>query len=189
MTRTDGLAEEYPEELQAILQRALQGDETAVPSLAAALERYPELSAHFGDLVMHAERPLLELASGGCLVAREAIAREQGALRERLCATAGSELERLLAARLSLDWLALQLAQLDVVDLGRQPNGPAARTAHERLDGAHRRFLASSKALATVGKLLRRAPSPLELLGAGPADGARKAKAAKARPELQAAFG
>jgi hypothetical protein len=36
--------------------------------------------------------------------------------------------------------------------------------------------------------LLRRAPSPLELLGAGQ-DSARKAKATKARPELLAALG
>jgi len=185
--RNDGLADEYPEELQSLLQRALQGDETTVPSLSAALDKYPELSRHFGDLTGHAERPLLELAARGCPLAREAIGRELRALRERLFAQAGTELERLLAARLSLDWLDLQACQLDVVDLGRQPNGPAARTAHERLDRAHQRFLAGSKALATVGKLLRRAPSPLELLGAG--QGAGRAKASSARPEVLAAMG
>ena len=181
--RNDGLADEYPEELQAILQRAIQGDETAGPPLAAAFDKFPELAAHFGDLTGHAERPLLDLAARGCPLAREAIGRELRALRERLCAQAGTELERLLAARLSLDWLALQLCQLDVVDLGLLPHGPAARAAHERLDKAHARFLSSSKALATVGKLLRRAPSPLELLGAG------RAKVSSARPEVLAAMG
>ena len=186
--RNDGLAEEYPEELQAILQRAIQGDETAVPPLAAAFDKFPELAAHFGDLTGHAERPLLELAARGCPLAREAIGRELRALRERLCEAAGTELERLLAARLSLDWLAVQLATLDVVDLGRQPNGPALRAAEQRLDRAHQRFLAGSKALATVGKLLRRAPSPLELLGAGQGAGPRT-KASNARPEVLAVLG
>jgi hypothetical protein len=185
---TTGLAKEYPEELSDLLHRAAQGDEGAVPALSVALDLYPELSRHFGDLVMHAERPLLLLASGGCPLARDAIAREQRALRKRLCAQAGSQLERLLAARLSLDWLDLQLCQLDVVDLGSQPHGPAARAAQERLSRAHARFLASSKALATVSRLLRRAPSPLELLGAGQ-DGAPRRKASKARPELLAALG
>jgi hypothetical protein len=186
--RTDGLADEYPEELQGLLQRAAQGDEGSVPALSAALDLYPELAARFGDLVAHAERPLLGLASPGCLLTREVIARELRALRERLCETAGSELERLLASRLSLDWLALQLAQLDTVVLANQPHGPALRAADQRLDRAHARFLASSKALANVGRLLRRAPSPLELLGADH-DAAPRRKASKARPELQAALG
>ena len=188
MTRTDGLAEEYPEELQGFFQLAAQGDESAIPSLSAAFDKFPELSRHFGDLTGHAERPLLELAARGCPLAREAIGRELRALRERLCAQAGTELERLLAARVSLDWLDLQLCQLDVVDLGRLPNGPAARSAQERLGRAHARFLSSSKALATVGKLLRRAPSVMELLGASEGAGPGK-KASKVRPELQAAMG
>jgi hypothetical protein len=185
---TGGLKGEYSAELQALLQRAIQGDESAAPALAAALDKYPELSAHFGDLVMHAERPLLLLAARGCLLAKEAIAREQRALRERLFASAGTELERLLAARLSLDWLALQLAQLDTAALANQPHGPALRAADQRLDRAHARFLASSKALANVTRLQRRAPSPLELLGAGQGAGPRR-KASKVRHELQAALG
>lgn len=185
---SSGLADEYPEELGHLLQRAAQGDEAAVPSLAAALDRYPELSAHFGDLVTHAERPLLELAARGNPLVIEAIAREQKLLRERLSAAAQTELERLLAARVSLDWLAVQLAELDVIDLGRQPFGPAARAAQERLGRAHARFLSSSRALANVSRLLRRAPSPLDLLGhAG--DGKPGQRAGKLRPELQAALG
>src|SRR5262249_46337958 len=150
--------------LQVLLQRGLAGDESAVPALSAALDRYPELVPILGDLVAAAERPLLELAAGGCPLAREAIARDLHALRQRLGAETGSELERLLAARLGLDWLALQLAHMDVIALGAQPTGPAAREVLQRLGRAHARFLAGSRTLATVTRLLRRAPSPLDLL-------------------------
>src|SRR5688500_5124916 len=78
----DWLEEEYPDELEHLLRRAAQGDQTAVPSVAAALDRFPELAGHFGDLVATAERPLLQLAAGGNPLMVEAIAREQKALRE-----------------------------------------------------------------------------------------------------------
>ena len=43
-------------------------------------------------------------------------------------------------------------------------SNPAMVAAQRRLEGAHRRFLASSKTLAMVTKLLRPRRSPLELL-------------------------
>jgi hypothetical protein len=59
----------------------------------------------------------------------------------------------------------VQHAQLDLAGhLDGPGTSPAALAAQRRLDRAHARFLASTKALATVGKLLRRAPSPLDFL-------------------------
>ena|SRR5579884_647003 len=86
-------------------------------------------------------------------------------MREKLNATANTELERLLAGRVARDWLALQHAQLDLAaQLQRNPTALAATMAQRRLDRAHARFLAAGKTLATVQRLLRRAPSPLEML-------------------------
>jgi hypothetical protein len=86
-------------------------------------------------------------------------------MRERLNATAGTELERLLVTMISLGWLALQHAQIDVADrLDQSGTSPAAVAAQRRLDRAHAHFLSGTKTLASVAKLVRRVPSPLELL-------------------------
>ena len=155
----------YPAELRAALERASRGEAGAMPAVSAAMDAHPELIAVCGDIARKAEEALLGLATGSCLPAREAITRELRGLRERLNATAGTELERLLVGRLSLDWLALQHAQIDLTaQLERSGTSLASQAAQRRLDRAHARFLASSKTLATVGKLLRRAPSPLDLL-------------------------
>lgn len=155
----------YPAELKAILQRASQGDASVMPALTAALDSHPALVGLFGDLERRAEEALLGLATGSCLPAREAITRQLRDLRERLNEGTGTELERLLVGRVSLDWLAVHHAQIDLVaHLERSGTSPASQAAQRRLDKAHARFLAATRTLATVGKLLRRAPSPLEMM-------------------------
>jgi hypothetical protein len=156
---------EYPADLKMILERAAQGDATVLAELSDALKRYPELVEILGDLTKHAEDALLGLIAGTCLAAREAIKLQLCELRQRLHADAKNELERLLAGQVVLDWAALQHAQLDLAAHQKQAStGPGALGAQRRLDRAHARFLATSKTLATVQRLLRRAPSPLDLL-------------------------
>jgi hypothetical protein len=181
---------EYPAELAAVLERAGQGDTTVLPELCAALDRYPELAQVLGDMAQHAEDALLRLAAGTCLTAREAIKHQLAALRERLNASAGCELERLLIRQLALDWLALHHAQLAATaQLQKSATGPVARDALHRLDRAHARFLAASKTLASVQRLLRRAPSPIDLLRPTH-EGPVQASAGRAgrRQELEAAL-
>jgi hypothetical protein len=50
--------------------------------------------------------------------------------------------------------------------LDRPGDAPTTRAAQRRLDGAHARYLSAVKALATVQKLLKSAPSALDLLAA-----------------------
>ena len=155
----------YPAELKAILQRASQGDASVMPALTAAFDAHPEFLAVFGDLEKRAEEALLALATGTCLPAREAIARQLRDLRGRLNEGTGTELERLLVGRLTLDWLAAHHAQIDLVaHLERSGTGPGAEAAQRRLDRAHARLLAAARTLANVGRLLRRAPSPIDFL-------------------------
>lgn len=155
----------YPAELKLTLERAARGEAGALPALSAAFDAHPELVAVFGDMAGHAESALLRLATKSSPVATEAVKRQLRDMRERLNATAGTELERLLVTRVSLDWLALQHAQIELADhLEGSKTSPASQAAEKRMDRAHARFLTSTKALATVGKLLRRGPSPLDLL-------------------------
>jgi hypothetical protein len=184
-------SKEYPAELRQILDRASNGDAAVLPELSAAFDRHPELTEALGDLLKHAESILLAQVAGQNLAGREAIARQLREMRARLQAEAGSELERLLAGRLCLDWLVLQQAQIDLAAQRQAPpGGPVARAAQHNLNRAHARFLAASKTLATVQRLLRRAPSPLDLLR--PAAEGRATQAGRGpsvqRPELAAAL-
>jgi hypothetical protein len=165
----------YPPELQALLEKASRGDRTVLPELKRAFDEHPELAAQLGDLVWHAQESLLTLVAGSCLTVREAIARQAAALRQRLAATATSELEKLLIDRVVLSWLEVYHSDIDLAQRLLKSSGaePAAQAAQRRLDRAHARYLSALKALATTHKLLRPTLSPLEL-------------AAKFVPEAQA---
>jgi hypothetical protein len=168
VSHTTAAAEKvYPAELKAILDRAGAGDRSVLPELNRAFDEHPELVPLLGDLHEHAVQAMLAAAAGNCLSAREAIRRQLEGLRNRLRTAASGELEKLLVDRVCLSWLAVHHADVDLAHhLLTNPGGaPAARAAQHRLDGAHRRFLAATRALAAVQKLLARGPSPLDLLG------------------------
>jgi hypothetical protein len=152
--------------VKTILEKACEGDANVLPELKQVFEKYPELSAHFGNLVEHARLALLNLIAGKSVIAREAIARETANLRERLLATAPSELERLLVDRVIICWMEVYHDDMDVAHhlLSDPVASPATQAAQKRLDRAHVRFLAAVKALATVQKLLKPSVSTFDLL-------------------------
>jgi hypothetical protein len=154
-----------------------------LPQLKKAFDEHPELSHHFGNMVEHAKQALLTLAAGKCLTAKEAITRQMNELRDRLTATAASELERLLVDRVCLCWLAVYHADIDLAQqlLANPGASPASQAAGKRLDGAQRRFITATKALATLQRLARPSPSPFELLRPVAEAGARTP--AKPAPE------
>jgi hypothetical protein len=99
------------------------------------------------------------------------VARQVAGLRQRLAATATTELERLLVDRVVLSWIEVYYDDADLAgQLLRQPAGPAAQAAQRRLDAAQRRYLAAVKALATLQKLARPPLSPLDLVSRPPAE-------------------
>jgi hypothetical protein len=148
-----------------LLQKASQGDLKVLPELHKAFDENPELTVHFGDLVRYTEGSLLALVAGSCLTAREAIARQASMLRERLLATATSELEKLLVDRVVIRWIEVYYGDVDLAEKLLQVSGASkiAQAAQRRLDRAHARYLSAIKALATTHKLLRPTLSPLEL--------------------------
>ena len=155
----------YPPELQQLLEKGSQGDQTVLPQLKKAFDDHPELSEQLGNLVQHAQDSLLALAAGSCLTAREAIARQASALRERLLATTTSELEKLLVDRIVISWMEVYYGDIDLAQHLLQVSGASktAKAAQRRLDRAHARYLSAIKALATTHKLLRPGLSPLQL--------------------------
>jgi hypothetical protein len=156
----------FPAEIKVILEKASQGDVSVLPALRQAFDEHPDLSAHLGNLVEHARLALMSLIAGPDLTAREAISREAAKFRERLLATAPSELERVLVDRIFICWLEVYHQDLDFAHrLLSDPGASlAAQAAERRLDRAHARFLAGVKALATVQKLLKPSVSAFDLL-------------------------
>jgi hypothetical protein len=169
--------------LKDLLERGDQGDPAALPAIRKAFDERPELVALLGDLARHAEESLLTLVAGDALTAREAAQRHHADLRQRLMSSARTELETLLVRRVVLCWLAVHEADLALSACltRRGEASPSTRAATQRLGRAEARLLAGVKALATVQKLTRPAPSPLQMLFAVPRPAGRGAEARRPR--------
>lgn len=174
-------AKTYPAEVRDLLERGMAGDESALPAIRQVFDAYPDLARLLGDLARNAQLSLVGLIAGRDLTASEAIVRELAAMRTRLLAEAGSEIERLLVERLLTCWTAVSEAELAVAQQ-RRSGAPAALldAATRRLDRAHGRYLTSAKALAAVKRLVRPAVSVLDLLRR-PVQQGRSPRAAESR--------
>lgn len=162
-----------PARLKAVLDRANSGDPAALPTLRKVLDDHPDLAAALGDLARHARQSLIALAAGGSPLAREAVAHQADALRARLLGESSTELEKLLADRVVLCWLSASHADLDLTARLQNGTGADAATgaAVKRLDRANARFLAASKVLATVSRLLKPGMSALDFARASIPEG------------------
>jgi hypothetical protein len=174
----------YPAELRELLEQGNSGDPTAVPELKEMFAENPEMAAALGDLVRHAEEALLTRAGGDNYTAREAIAHQVAELRARLARTATSELEKLLVDRIAVSWIEAYFGDVDLAQhlLQQAGDAPSARAAQRRLDRAHARYLAAIKALATVRRLLRPAPSAVDLAMKAVSEGPAVRRCRTARP-------
>ena len=150
------------ERLQRLVQRAEQGDETVLGELRAALDVNPWVWQRFGDLGRQAEAAWLQLVAGKNLLLLEATQRKAAQLRAELAGPQPAPLERLLVERTVSCWLQTHYADAAYAQLkGATPAQHAA--ALRRQNSAQQRHLQAVKALATVRKLLRTAPAPVEI--------------------------
>jgi hypothetical protein len=160
---TSGFA--YPAELKPLLERAHAGDPATVPELRAALQRFPQLATQVYHLAGQVEAGFLGLVAGTNLMAQEAVRAQLAARKEELGLAQATPLEKLLIERLVLCWLQTMEADLHVADKLRKGDYTfeALACAQKRQQQAHQRLLSSAKTLAVVRKLLRPAPSPVEV--------------------------
>lgn len=140
-----------PSALDDAVNRAAAGDESAVAQLRALL-RDPAGFEVFGDIALMARNRMLSGLTGPNPLFQQAVPAKLEALRRGLAGPAPTPVESLLVDRVVTNWLhlhALELRRGAAADLG-----PAATACHERAwDGAHRRYVGSIKALASVRKL------------------------------------
>lgn len=152
------------EQIQQLVQRAEQGDQTVLPALRKLLDESPAVWNEYGNLALQAECSLVKLAAGSNLMLSESLVRKLAALKSDIAGPSPSPLERLLSERIAACWL--QTAYFDAVIA--QAHG-VSRLKNNELrklqDSSHRRFLTATKTLATVRRLLRPPLTTLDLLG------------------------
>ena len=161
-TTTPPKQDEVLERLQRLVQRAEQGDESVLGELRAALDVNPWVWERYGDLAQQSQAAWLLLVAGRNLLLLESARRKAEQLRAELAGPAPSPLERLLIERIVATWLQVHYSDASYAQL--KGTNPAQHTAAlQRQNSAQQRYLQAAKALATVRKLLRPAPSPLDL--------------------------
>jgi hypothetical protein len=160
------------EDLNLLVERARQGDEEVLPQLRHFLDANPEIWRRHGDLAAHAREAWVRLLSGSDLALRESTSRKVEEVTRELAGPAPSAIEQLLAERAALSWVQVHHADSVAVEaLAKSPR--IAEFWAKRQAGAHRRYLTSLAALATVKRL-----RPEESRGPQPETGNRDASRA-----------
>jgi len=157
----DNLEPQPLAELQQLLQRAEQGDRTALADLKKALDDYPEIVERYGDLGVQAMQAWIRLIAGHNLLLQETLNQKLSAMRAELLG--GHEapfLEQLLADQILTNWL--QARHVDAV-IAQGNSALTSNQLNHRQAGTHHRFLKAVQALATLRKLLRVVPSPVQI--------------------------
>jgi hypothetical protein len=143
---------ENKKKLIALINRAQDGDEEALPALRRVLDEAPRI-ARFVDLARNVERSIVKRMAGDDVFTQEAIPRNLKVMRQEIAGESPSPLERLLAERIALCWLELQYFEA----IYAQNLGNLSITQSDyhqrRIDKAHRRYLSSIKALAQIRKM------------------------------------
>ena len=161
-TTTPPKQDEVLERLQRLVQRAEQGDEAALPELRVALDANPWCWQRYGDLSKQSQAAWLQLIAGSNLMLHEATSRKAAQLRAELAGPEPSPLEWLLVERVVSCWLQVHYADAAYAQL--KGATPAQHTAAlRRQNSAQHRYLQAVRALATVRRLLRPAPAPVEI--------------------------
>lgn len=136
----------------ALVDRAQDGDEEALPVLRKVLDEAPEV-ARIIDLARNVERSIIEKMTGDDVFTQEAIPRNLKAMKKEVAGENPSPLERLLAERIAVCWLELQYFQAIYTQNLHNLSITQSDYHQRRIDKAHRRYLSSIKALAQIRKM------------------------------------
>jgi hypothetical protein len=150
--RPDKAAARAADEVRALLTRAQQGDEAALPVLRQLLQDPAKVDQLGGDLARQAEVSMVKAAAGTNLMFQEALMRKLELLRAELAGPNPTPVERLLVERVVACWLQVQDADIRYAQ-GKDLGLKWGAYSQDRMDRAHRRYLSALKALALVRKL------------------------------------
>jgi hypothetical protein len=142
-------------EMDAFLKRAAKGDESCLPQARALLADPDrgEITTHYcGSSAEWLRQAIAGRASGGNLLAREAVLKRIDQVRAELEGPNPTPIERLLAERASLCWQIANWHESTFINSEGMSLGQADHH-QRRIDKAHRRFLSAVETLARVRKL------------------------------------
>lgn len=137
--------------LEEMLKKAAEGDPAAAPWIQQIMAR-PDVAELLGNLAKQVELTVIGNLAGTDSAYREGVTQKLAQMRTELTGPNPTPLEVGLVERVVLNWLNLHDAELRLAQLGPQEN-KRADFWERRVNGAHRRYIASLKALATIRKL------------------------------------
>lgn len=138
--------------LNALIERAGNGDEGAARQIRATLTELPGLADIGGNVADEAEKRLVATYAGKCLATREFVTQKLKNLRAELGGATGSPLEKLLIDRVVATWL--HVSYLEFKYAATTPMDLAVAVYYQRaITAANKRHLAAIKALAEVRRL------------------------------------
>ena len=155
-----GGTEEKLAELQALSEKAEAGDKEARLELRRAVrESSPEIVAEASDVASRGQRVLAETASGGDMLAEEALCARLDLMRNEIAGENPTPLEVLLTERIVSSWLLVEVLELLMnAQLMVGEGAPRAPVYYLKfvvgwLDSANRRHLSAVTALAKVRRI------------------------------------
>ncbi len=139
--------------LNAIINKANDGDQEALTKLRNFLDNNPQVWGHVGDLSRTAEKAWVGLISNGDSLAAESIQRKLTKLKEELLDDSVTVIEKMLADTVVATWLELHyLRSVDADTTNRTVT--QGSLILKRLESAQRRHFNSLKQLTQIRKLL-----------------------------------
>jgi len=141
--------------LRELTEKAEQGDKKAVPELRDILQERPELAWRFVDYAKVAEWHFIEkMTKDKDFASKEVLTCQLAAMREEIAGENPSPLERLLAERIVLTWLQIQLFEgFYASSMYKNIAINQANYYQKRIDRAHRNHLAAIRTLAQIRKM------------------------------------
>jgi len=142
------------EELREAIDRAQEGDKSALPVIRKHLADQPAIYWEMAEYARIVQGEQIKAYTGGGLYVREIMDEVVRRLREDLSGGDPSPLERLLVERIISCYLHVNYAESEYSGtVGRGARLEVAEYMQKRLDRANKRYLQALKALAQVRKM------------------------------------
>ena len=141
--------------LRDLFTKAEKGNRKVVPEIREILQKSPDLAWQFMDFATLAERHFIErMTKDKDLASRETMEFQLAAMREEIAGENPSPLERLLAERIVLTWLQIQLFEgLYASSMFKSMTLAQGSYYQKRLDWTYRRHLSAIRTLAQIRKM------------------------------------
>jgi hypothetical protein len=138
--------------LKALVERANQGEQSALDKLRDFLDENPRVWQHLGNIGRMAETAWVKLVSGADSLTAESIRRQLAQVKEELVGESPSMVEKLLGDQVAIT--LLEMKHLETLSAGTAGTIGQAALLLRRLESAQRRHAASIRSLVITRKLL-----------------------------------